>query len=135
MLKVNSTEMCEDLMRHGVIPRKSLTCTFPDLKKDLIRHFVRGYFDGDGCITKEKVNDRWNINITGNESFLLSLHSILKENEIQTGVYKIKRSKAKALEAGSLKALTNLYEYLYKDATVYLERKFQKYNEYMKEKA
>ena len=39
----------------GCTPRKSLTLKFPDedifKSKDLIRHFIRGYFDGDGCIS------------------------------------------------------------------------------------
>lgn len=37
---------------YGCIPRKSLTLQFPDKSifksSDLVRHFIRGYFDGDG---------------------------------------------------------------------------------------
>jgi len=42
----------------GCTPRKSLTLKFPDINifksKDLIRHFIRGYFDGDGCFSYHK---------------------------------------------------------------------------------
>jgi intein/homing endonuclease len=40
----------------GCIPKKSLRLEFPNenifKSKDLIRHFIRGYFDGDGCFTR-----------------------------------------------------------------------------------
>ncbi len=43
--------MCNDLIGHGATIRKSLTLTFPThLDEKLIKHFLRGYFDGDGCI-------------------------------------------------------------------------------------
>ena len=43
------------LIELGCTPQKSLTLKFPDesifKSKDLIRHFIRGYFDGDGCFS------------------------------------------------------------------------------------
>ena len=44
------------LNSYGCTPRKSLTLKFPDRdifkSSDLIRHFIRGYFDGDGCFSR-----------------------------------------------------------------------------------
>jgi intein/homing endonuclease len=74
----------------GVIQAKTHTLTFPDfLKEDLIRHFIRGYFDGDGCLTgsyenyknKEKKYFAWCISIVGTTTFLNKIGEILK-NEI-----------------------------------------------------
>ena len=47
--------MVNDLINLGCIPNKSLTLTFPDFINDeLLPHFIRGYFDGDGCIWNGK---------------------------------------------------------------------------------
>lgn len=44
------------LNSYGCTPKKSLTLQFPEENifkdKSLIRHFIRGYFDGDGCLTR-----------------------------------------------------------------------------------
>lgn len=53
-LKINCTKLCKSLMKLGVVPRKSIICKMPILRNDLIRHYLRGYFDGDGCITGNK---------------------------------------------------------------------------------
>lgn len=135
LLKVNSTKMCEDLMNLGVVPRKSLICTFPKLRSDLIPHFIRGYFDGDGCITRTESRGKWGINICGNQAFLTSMQNIFKENDILVNIYDNNHSVAKTLETGSHVMISKLYDFLYKNATVYLERKYEKFQAFMSEQA
>lgn len=46
--------MANDLINLGCIPRKTLVLKFPNestVPKQLIKHFIRGYMDGDGCIS------------------------------------------------------------------------------------
>jgi intein-encoded DNA endonuclease-like protein len=46
-----SNDIGKDLISKGVIPNKSLILKFPEknsIPENLIRHFIRGYFDGDG---------------------------------------------------------------------------------------
>ena len=56
----SSNIMKQDLILYGCTPNKSLTLEFPNKAifkdPDLIRHFIRGYFDGDGSVftSKEK---------------------------------------------------------------------------------
>lgn len=52
-LKVNSNKMSVDLCYHLGISagKKSRTVKFPLLEESLVKHFVRGYFEGDGTIT------------------------------------------------------------------------------------
>lgn len=38
--------MCQNLMEIGIAPRKSLICRMPNIDKKLVRHFIRGIFDG-----------------------------------------------------------------------------------------
>lgn len=53
-LSICSQQLSDKASTLGAIPNKSLMLKFPDINifksKDLIRHFIRGYFDGDGCI-------------------------------------------------------------------------------------
>ena len=51
-LRIGSKKMFNDLLKLGLSPRKSLTIKFPDdIPDNCLNHFIRGYFDGDGCIT------------------------------------------------------------------------------------
>ena len=51
-LRIGSKEMYEDLLKLGLTPRKSLTIEFPkNIPNQYLNHFIRGYFDGDGCVT------------------------------------------------------------------------------------
>ncbi|MHA2279384.1 MAG: LAGLIDADG family homing endonuclease [Promethearchaeota archaeon] len=51
---VCSDKLVADLIRYGVHPRKSKTLKAPELREDLVRHWIRGYFDGDGCVSIDK---------------------------------------------------------------------------------
>ena len=57
-IDLKSKQMFEDLQRLGVEPNKSLTCTFPDINEELLPHFIRGLFDGDGCVWNGMVNEK-----------------------------------------------------------------------------
>jgi hypothetical protein len=48
---VHSRRMAEDLMRYGVIPRKSHSTFLPILPPELMPHLLRGIYDGDGTIS------------------------------------------------------------------------------------
>jgi len=51
ILQLSSTLMVRDLLAIGIGPRKSLTLRFPAMPIEMQRHFVRGYFDGDGSLS------------------------------------------------------------------------------------
>jgi hypothetical protein len=43
-----SMKMFNDLSKYNVTPRKSRILKFPKLPENMIHHYMRGYFDGDG---------------------------------------------------------------------------------------
>ena len=53
-LRIGSHALYNDLFKRGLYPNKSLTVTFPRVPKKYLGAFIRGYFDGDGCIFFEK---------------------------------------------------------------------------------
>ncbi|MBQ0113545.1 MAG: LAGLIDADG family homing endonuclease, partial [Bacteroidales bacterium] len=82
-------KICRDLNNLGCTPNKSLTLKFPNediLPKEYIRHFIRGYFDGDGCIHINLNEDNkcakksFIINFVGTESMLNGIINNIIDN-------------------------------------------------------
>ena len=124
-----SKKMCADLTKLGCTPNKSLTLEFPtEVPDELMCHFIRGYFDGDGHISLDKklVNPYYHINLTSSEQFVNKLKDVLKEQNVITGT-SYKRYKDKLISAHTVyvmnKSAKLFGSYIYKDATVYLNRK------------
>ncbi len=82
-LEFGSKEIYDDLLQLGLFPRKATRLKLPDIPKGYFRHFARGYFDGDGCISygyyKRKNRNNRSVFIlllrfiSGSRSFLKSL--------------------------------------------------------------
>lgn len=75
-----SDHLVESLKKWGCTERKTFTIKFPDfLPENLIHHFIRGYFDGDGSVfmysKKNNGKEYMNLGITicGTEQFLTDL--------------------------------------------------------------
>jgi len=126
-LSICSKKLVMDSYRKGLINNKSEYIRLPPfLDNKLIRHFIRGYIDGDGSITKTKDN-RIILEIIGNKDFLYDINSHLKENIYIDNKNKlIEEGKAFGLKYSSQKQIKKIYEYLYKPSNIYLERKEEK---------
>lgn len=127
---IYSTSMVKDLMSYGVFPNKTDKIIFPDLPENLIRHFIRGYFDGDGSICerkhKKRLSDLACSFSCGSMLFLEKLREILYQNNIKSYIVQDKRGNKASL---SLAGLTNpdvFLHYIYDNATIYLDRKYNK---------
>lgn len=57
-LYCNSIKMANDLKTLGYSPHKASHVEMPDIHEDFIRHFIRGYFDGDGCVSGKALKSR-----------------------------------------------------------------------------
>jgi intein/homing endonuclease len=84
-LRISNKYMSAALISIGVFPKKSLELRFPTeliVAPQLMRHFVRGYFDGDGCIYKDGKN--YEISIVSTMEFCQKYCELLKrELDIQ----------------------------------------------------
>ena len=124
-LSVCSSKIYDDLYSHGIYPRKTFNTTIPTgIPDDLFRHFVRGLFDGDGCITTNTGYDTKRIIFYGQNSLLEPLQNKLKQDIPTLNDVKIFHKKTLSmLTYGSKKDVNSFYHYLYNDATIYLTRK------------
>lgn len=137
-----STHMCNTLESYGMIPNKSLQLKFPEwLDESLYSHFIRGYFDGDGsiCIHKTKNNGyRYVLSITSTNDFCKRCLEILREKlNIGGGIYDASSHNGitKVLSISGSVQLEKVLNWLYKDADLYMKRKYDKFiNQFMNAK-
>lgn len=120
------------LNSYGCVPKKSLKLVFPNENifkdKTLIRHFIRGYFDGDGCISQyvHQTIVSPHIEVIGTKLFL---QEILKHSKCDA---KFKHDNRHSENTFSLEFTKqngiDFINYLYQNCSIYLDRKFQKFN-------
>lgn len=127
-LIVNSKHIHERLIELGVIPNKTFVIEFPFwLPKNLMSHFIRGYFDGDGCFSYLE-NKRSYINICSSSSFCDGLVQYLQENEgINLHINKLtkKDERNSVIRTSNKNETKKFLEYIYKDADLKMERKYE----------
>lgn len=122
-----SSIMCQDLIKLGCMPKKSLKLKFPtneQVPEKLVFHFIRGYFDGDGCAS---LHNKWQkrpqlrLSLIGTKDFLTKLKEIIEiDNKLRlTGNNK----KVYCLQINGNKKSKKIADLMYKDATICLERK------------
>lgn len=127
-LSINSKDMSLDLEKLGCVQNKTFKITFPyeHLSKDLYRHFIRGVFDGDGCISINKKKDV-KLNITGNPIFISQIQDILvNELEITKTKLQYYRNICGMYYHGK-NICYKVLDYLYKDNKISLKRKNKLY--------
>lgn len=119
--------MCQDLLTFGVVPRKSLTYIFPGRAKTSpnLHHFMRGYFDGDGCISLSRRNLRFSV--LGTASFIDDYRCILNSLCHIGGGHIRQKGKTFELVYAGNPVVTKIAKFLYKDATIMLVRKATKF--------
>lgn len=137
-LKISNTEFCRNLMSQGVTLRKTYECHYPkNIRSDLERHFIRGLFDGDGCIYRNKKR-KWNrmsFHIFVEKEFSEEVRDRLKEAfDIESHIYNNTKSDViRNLAVFSTKYLEKMYHILYDDASYYFERKKCIFDYFMQE--
>lgn len=128
-IEIHSTKMVKDLIKHGCSENKTKYMTIPTTIPDnLIRHYIRGYFDGDGSISIDKFNN-FSFYICGSsENFLKWMHdefdkiNITKQNIRKNinGVYILKICR--------INDLKRINDYFYNNANIFLTRKKEIFN-------
>ncbi|MEK9201315.1 MAG: LAGLIDADG family homing endonuclease [Patescibacteria group bacterium] len=127
--------MVQDLINLGVTPRKSLRLQLPKIPDIYFPHFLRGYFDGDGCVNiSKKIRARKQflnlIFTSGCKEFLEKLSMKLENMGKSTRVYR--NGSAYRLSYKGQRAI-NVLSFMYKDLAEYLFmiRKFDRFSSYL----
>lgn len=127
-LTLCKAEGAKYLIEHGCTPHKTFDIRFPTwLSDELMPHFIRGYFDGDGSIASQTAK-RANINFCSNPIFIQEAQKYLNEKlNIETYISCPQNSNISYLCFGNKEAKSKFMEYIYKNADLYMERKYQCY--------
>jgi len=77
---IGNNDLTNDLIRLGVTPNKSLDMKFPEIPNEYLRHFVRGFFDGDDSVYLESGKSIRVKLLSGSKEFIKTLNSLLVGN-------------------------------------------------------
>lgn len=125
ILTINSIKLCNDLCKHGIIENKTGYEQIPCIQENLKRHFLRGFLDGDGWITREGRT----IGFVSNKKMLEQIKTYLSNHFLLKGKLNIIEDQSKNifyLKIHHKEDIINLKRLLYKNANFYLERKHNK---------
>ncbi len=130
IITVTSEKIKKDLFNLGITPNKTRTVKYPSIPENLQSHFIRGVFDGDGCISiredKRDGQKRGQFNIcSGNQDFIIEFYNKISNYANLSNKNKIRNPKGTyyVVDWGGLSDLEKIHDFLYKDASVFLTRK------------
>ena len=135
-LDITNKHVSQRLVELGCGKAKTHNLKFPteeQVPSHLVRHFIRGYFDGDGSVSGDKQKQ---FSFVGTIDFLLPLqHVLMKELDFSQTKFD-KRHKDRDNNIRSLRYCGNnrcivFRDWLYKGATIYLERKKKIFDSYV----
>lgn len=149
LLRIGSHVLYNDLLTLGVTPRKSLVMRFPDVPRKFVAAFVRGYFDGDGCVYLDRFHKNKNlahvtprrlmvIFTSGSQQFLESLHRVICDicgiaesclhEHNKPGAYQLRYSTTSSVQ---------IFSFMYRavvDPRLYLSRKYAIFRQFFDER-
>jgi hypothetical protein len=130
-LCISNKNLYKGLSRLGFTDRKSLSLQYPEwLSPKLDSHFIRGFFDGDGCISVGTHNSIVLCLANGSPPFLEAV-----DNRIPIKSTGVKRQRKEVntfvLNLSGDRARAFLY-YIYQDSEgLRLKRKYDRYQDYL----
>jgi hypothetical protein len=118
-LSISSTKFVDHLINLGLGNRKTyMELKIPNIPDNLIRHFIRGFFDGDGCSSGNSI-----LFTSKNSSILKDLQEYFKDKfKKPFGNIRYTKRNAFIWQFNTEKDL--FLKYIYEDATCYLSRKY-----------
>jgi hypothetical protein len=136
--RIYSPKMSLSLQNLGCTKKKSQKLNFPTNKQVpeyLIRHFIRGYFDGDGHISVKNISQKsqsCTFNLISTKSFNEKCRQIINKKiniDLNEGQFKKHiSSNINYLVYNRRGVLSKLKNFLYNDASFYLQRKYKTFN-------
>ena len=115
----------DDLVSYGCVNNKSSVIQMPDLDSDQLRHFIRGFFDGDGCVSISKTD---NVNVSFTSGSLLMLNQIAwflrGVIDISFSITRDKRTDSTYKLYIASDSKYKFLNYIYESSNIYLDRKY-----------
>jgi LAGLIDADG-like domain len=130
LLNIHNKIIYQNIISAGLPVDKTYNLKFPSIDKEYQRHFIRGFFDGDGHvgIINGKQTKRVRFNLVGTCDILTSIIDIF---ETELGLKRPTISFIKSTRClyqchiYGKENIAKIKQYFYQDSTVYMKRKFE----------
>jgi transposase-like protein len=129
-LIVCSEKLCASLVRWGVVPNKTAREVAPD-HAELNRHWWRGYFDGDGGLCRRS-DGYWTLHIIGSRRLMEQFAAFARQHH-PTRASVRPQGRVATFQVGGLFGVRAVADVLYEGASVFLDRKFERYQRLVSE--
>lgn len=122
--EINNKYFVNGLLEQGVTSKKSYTLntdTFNNVPNYLKRHFIRGYFDGDGSTDGRRISF-----VSCSKDFLISIGNFINK-ELDISNYTLYEKDSYSVISWYKKENVDKFKnYFYNNSTIYLQRKLDK---------
>lgn len=132
IIRINSNELVTDLINQGCHPKKTFTIDAPNIEEKYIRHFLRGYYDGDGNFFYSEQTKMSVVTIVcASKKFRTFIIKTLSE---LPNIGKIHEDKDKfTIKIVNVLGIMEFLSYIYDESKIELKRKkeyYERYKEY-----
>ena len=140
-LFIGNNYLCKTLSKYNVVPKKSSIYEPKNIPKEFIPAFIKGFFDGDGCISGVRVDDegKYDINkykcrITGNKNSMRTFKEYLKDLNIDSNFRKLKDGKSYEIYEVAIFKNDDIYKFakIYKSVDFGIKRKLKRFDNFIK---
>jgi hypothetical protein len=129
LIRINSNELVNDLIKQGCKPRKTFIIDRPNIDEKYLKHFIRGYYDGDGnffysedtklsVVTIVCASKKFRTFIIDTISKIPNIGKIHEDDSRYT------------IKITNIVGIVNFLSYIYDDSKVELTRKKEYYEKY-----
>lgn len=139
-ISINSKSMSKALAYHGCVNHKSYIMDIPTTIEDkYLPHFIRGYFDGDGCFyirRKNSYQQGFISFVTGSEKFAHHFATLLSKFNIHAKEKFVQHRDIWAINIVRQSDVEQFYNMIYDQAykEIWLTRKYLKFNSWIIQK-
>jgi DNA-binding transcriptional regulator WhiA len=128
-LTIQDKKLLSDVECLGLVKRKSMIVSYPNIDSEYDRFFIKGVFDGDGCLTysMDKNYRRYTFSIVGSYDLMKTLQLILSKNNVNIKFRKMKSIYSVYLRGN--RQIIKILDWLYNGTTTHLDRKYEKYQD------
>lgn len=138
-LDMNSVILSADLSKLGFDNKKTTSLKFPStdiVPANLIRHWIRGFHDGDGSlIAPTPKGNRYIFKFVGTVDVIRGLERCITDNlNFPVSVFPTTNTKIEMLQlaCGTRSYVKKFLDWIYEDSTIHMDRKYQRYQEFLK---
>lgn len=138
LAQISSKKLTHNLISLGCMPNKTVVgCQISDkIPQHLLRHFLRGYFDGDGSVVVDKQERKGKVYkaqlsvfLLGDFNFLSQVKTLMINELGLNDVIISKRKGIFCIKWAGNKQCKKIYDWLYIDSLRFLPRKKLKFDE------